>query len=545
MVFSITSQSQPISTCHTVLLFNRDLAKTIFSILLAEQRVATRNLKEKVGEEESRSFSEWENPRSGKLGNEKKVAQAAKALKEGTRNMEVLRSVCREWNKIILGNKEFHFFLLFTRAKRVVAEQACFGIGGGCLYEFAEILRIEALGDPEGIAFTWRNFPRATAAFRRNRGFEHIRDALSSNNYVYAKLMADAFERPREKVRALCEIAKIDPQVIPEAKVLVSQMNDEQGLFANIAIVEALHNNFDEAVILLKKSGCKNKETFSEFAKAGAKHNLGAVKEWASQINDPSIQAWVQLEIALIEGDSIGANEQLSQYEKIPVRNSHMEYFKKKELAEAYIKLAKLDKSLGYVKAKEYISLLSPGLEKVKLLIEIAELDEKPNFNEAKQVAALAPVPNHNCDSQCDRYSCYDRAGDNQFCSIALAEAKYNVDAAKVTAGKIVNNDSRVRAKCNIELVRGQINAAQVAAMWFDSDNLAKTLTFIEIARKDPRHDLTEAKVLIPKTRNVVGRVRDICKIAEIVLEFPQDHYELRKDKLESLFLQLGRTSLV
>jgi hypothetical protein len=542
MTHPVSSQSPIISACHRVLLESRDLQKTIFTYLLEEQRGATRNIKEMKIEKNNHSWSSIVDNCDvfkGSREKEEKVAQAAKALKEGTRNMEVVRSVCKKWNNIILGNKEFHFFLLFTRAKRAMAEETRYRLGESPVDALYEILRVEALGDPTGATSTCRSLPSDSFPDERLLGL--IRDAVSKNNLVGAIVMANALKKPKEKILALCEIAKIEPQFIQEAKDLVSQMIDQRSMYTEIAKVEALHNNFAAAIISAKESGREDEKAFVKIAKAAAKHNPGEVKIWASQIKNPEIQALVQFEIALIERAPISASTWLNQFEMVPVKFERSKYSKIEKLAEAFVKLAKLDKSLGYAKAKEHISSLHNGRKKVQLLIEIAELDEKPDFTEAKQVAALAPYPFRDYRNDEDEYyKDYHLGGDHQFREIALAEAKHNAEAAKITADKIVNSKEKEITKCDIEIVRGDINAAKVAAILID-DLLEKSLAFIKIARKDPLHDLTEAKASRYRISSVFKRVSISCKIAEIVLDFPLDHYELRKDRLFALFEQSGR----
>jgi hypothetical protein len=542
MALPVSSQSLTISACHRVLQM-KDLDKKIFTCLLAQQIEATRNLKEMKIEEKDPSLSKGGEIR---LGKEEKDLLAAKALKEGTRNMEVVRSVCKQWNAIILGNKEFHFFLIFTRVKRVMAEQVRFFRGKECPYGFHEILRIEALGDPEGVTSTYINFP--TVSFNDMTLLEYIKDAVSRNKLSSAKAMANVVKKPREKILALCEIAKIEPQAIQEAKILFHQMNRKPvDLFHEIAKVEALNGNFDAAISLLNVRGEEYEGVLIDIAKAAAKYNPRDVKNWASKIKNPEIQALVQFEVAIIEGDSMSASEWLSQFEKIPVEITADRYFKIVKLANSYIKLAKLDKSLGYVKAKECISSLNHGLKKVELLIELAELDEKPNFAEAKQEASLAPFPSYDFHKGGDYKIAFEhggQGGDEQFSKITLAEARHNVDAALVTANKIVNSACRMKRKLDIELIRGDINAVKAVIMQTRSaDQLA--LEFIEVARQDPLHDLTEAKASIRFIYSVLDKIPAICKIAEMVLEFPLDCYELRPDRLVSLSKQRREATLL
>jgi len=533
--------SGSISACHTVLM-GRDLAKTIFSYLLADQKAATRNLRrgevQIVGVLSAMDSRKPRGAENGikdfktlrKIENPEKEQNDARELKEGTRNMEVLRSVCRAWSKIILDDKDLHFFLVFTRAKRIFVEHVKeYGLSGdNSCRAVCQIARVELLWDPVSALSTLKWITDSEKV--DDELVQFVRKAVSIKDLATAKTAANAIETVDKKITALCEIAKIDPQVLQEAKNLVPQFGEGQdSMLLEIAKAEALQNDFTSALITANGMRSGKIEAFVELAKIGSQHNLEAVKAWACQIEDSKIQALVQFEIAIIERDPINA---IGWVDYINAQ----QIWGDAQIAQAYIKIAKLDRSQAYAKATKFINFLTPGYEKVKLLIEVAKLDEIPNFAEAKQEAALAPVspfPNtgyfnveENNDLVVNHQFRLNALGpDYLFHIIALAEAKYNVEVAKATADKIIDPAQKTKTKYEIAMVRLlDIDAAREAASQFSNPS-EQAFAFIEIARKNPLHDLFEAKDLACRIKGyrdrkytaVFEKVSAICAIARIV----------------------------
>ncbi len=369
----------------------------------------------------------------------------------------------------------------------------------GLVHAYRQIVGVESLCDLEGAKSTIKLMAKYPWLVDEEL-LKIVKLELSKGKLDDAIATANEIKAPDVKILAYCNMSRADPRLLATAKDLLPQVHEDKRdrCLLEIAKIHARYKNFNHACVTAYGIDKKDQPAaFVEITKIIAEvYNFEVLKSWVDYSSDPDIRNLILFEIALLEGDAATASSLVDTIEMSQL-----------EKARAYLKLARLG-APGYIKkTKACLTDKIDKLDRVKVLIEIAELSQSPDFSEAMKCAQTK--------KNFTEYGLWEN--DDKYREIALAQAKNNIKAARETAGIIQNDKVSERTKCDIEIVAGDLDSAKKAADQIHS-GLSKLWANIEIARKDPQHDLTHVKPRTCVHIDVCERISAICAIARIML---------------------------